>query len=411
MLSFGPVGNRVRGTPVILRLAAVGFVALTSPLVALFALATLAAGAADASATEGNALFDPSEDAVADIPPLLLSLYAAQSNACSGLPWQVVAAIGKVESDHGRFGGSSIDDDGNVRPPIIGIALDGTGGTARIPDTDRGRYDGDIVWDRAVGPFQFIPSSWTIYGQDGNRDGVRDPNNVHDAVPATVAHLCPYGSVDDIEAAIFAYNRSQAYVELVLEWAARYTGPLASIGTVVAGYAYPVPAPYASEPIATRSHHDYAAIDIGLPVGTPVFSMVESTVTSTVANAGIYTSGDEGRCGNTIVLTGIDGATYTYCHLSDVAISTGDHVIAGQAIGLSGGQPGTPGAGNTTAPHLHLGIRAYGQAVCPQPLLLAILRGTPIPPPAAPTTGCSVPGPTTNWSTWLDQALARTNTP
>ena len=73
-------------------------------------------------------------------------------------------------------------------------------------------------------------------------------------------------------------------------------------------------------------------------------------------------------------------------HLSIVTVSAGDDVVAGQAIGLSGGEPGTPGAGNTTGPHLHLGIRAYGQPVCPQPLLLAILRGTPIPPTAAPTS-------------------------
>lgn len=55
-------------------------------------------------------------------------------------------------------------------------------------------------------------------------------------------------------------------------------------------------------------------------------------------------------------------------------------------------------------PHLHLGIRAYGNAVCPQPLLLAILRGNPIPPPAAPTTGCYYPGRSTDWVAWLATA-------
>ena len=173
------------------------------------------------------ALFGPSEDAVADIPPLLPQLYSAQSAACPGLPWQVVAGIGKVESDHGRFGGATLLPDGTISRAIIGIPLDGANGTARIPDTDDGRYDGDTVWDRAVGPFQFIPSSRAIFGQDGNRDSVRDPNNVYDAVPSAVAHLCPLGHVDDIEAAIFTYNRSSTYVELVLEWAARYTGAVA----------------------------------------------------------------------------------------------------------------------------------------------------------------------------------------
>ncbi len=383
-------------------------VVLVSPLIVLFGLVTLVAGSASGTASAGHALFDPSEDAVSDIPPLLLNLYAAQAAACPGLPWQVIAGIGKVESNHGRYGGSSIGTDGTVAPPIIGIPLNGTNGTASIRDTDNGRYDGDTIWDRAVGPFQFIPSSWAIYGQDGNGDGVRNPNNVYDAVPAAVAHLCPNGTVTDIEAAIFAYNRSTAYVQLVLEWAARYSGPLSSVGAVIAGYAYPTPSEYATVASATRSHHNYPAIDLPLPVGTPVFAMVDGTISAAIGNAGVYEPGAAGRCGNTVIVSGIDGASYTYCHLSAIAVASGETVITGQAIGISGGQPGTPGAGNTTGPHLHLGIQAYGQTVCPQPVLLAILQGTPIPPTAAPSSGCVSPGTATNWTTWLDRTLART---
>lgn len=253
---------------------------------------------------------------------------------------------------------------------------------------------------------QFIPSSWRIFGTDGNGDGVRDPHNIIDAVHAAVRHLCPTGTATDIEAALFSYNRSTAYVAAVLEWAALYTGPLAAIGEVTEGYAYPLPSAYASEAIATRSHHDYPAIDIGTPVGTPVFAMVGGTITTTISNAGIYQPGGPGRCGNTVILNGADGATYTYCHLLTVSIVPGQTIVAGQSLALTGGQPGTPGAGNTTGPHLHLGIRAYGNAVCPQPLLLAILRGTPIPPPAAPTSGCYHPSPSTDWAEWLDQVIA-----
>jgi len=130
--------------------------------------------------------------------------------------------------------------------------------------------------------------------------------------------------------------------------------------------------------------------------------VVAGTVTTNIAAAGFYEPGEPGRCGNTVIIAGADGATYTYCHLFAVTVITGQTVIAGQGIGLTGGEPGTPGAGNSTGPHLHLGIRAYGQAVCPQPLLLAILRGTPMPPPAAPTSGCYTPGPSTDWPTWLD---------
>lgn len=386
------------------KLTAVGLLVVASPLIALFGLVTLAAGGASGAANAGHALFDPSAEAAADIPPLLLNLYAGQAMTCPGLPWQVLAGIGKVESDHGRFGGAEIGIDGMVRPPIIGIALDGRAGTAAIRDTDQGRLDGDAVWDRAVGPFQFIPSSWTIFGQDGNGDGLRDPQNVFDAVPAAVAHLCPAGTVTDVEAAILGYNHSLAYVAQVLEWAALYTGPLSSLGPVVAGYAYPVPQAYATEAIATRSHHDYPAIDIGMPVGTPLFASVDGTITTAIGSAGVYLPGGPRRCGNTVILAGIDGAIYTYCHLSTVAVAPGDAVTAGQPIALSGGQPGAPGAGNTTAPHLHYSVRAYGQSVCPQPLLLAITRATPIPPQAAPSHGCSSPGPTTDWSSWLDIA-------
>lgn len=385
------------------KLVAAGSLAVTAPLAALFGIVVIVGGAASGStAAAGQAVFNPSEDAVADIPPGLLALYIDSATACPGLPWQVVAAIAKVESNHGRHGGSSIRADGRVSPPIIGIPLNGTNGTAAIPDTDAGAYDGDAIWDRAVGPMQFIPSTWRIYGADSNDDGLSDPQNFYDAVPATVRLLCRAGAITDLETAIYAYNHSADYVALVLEWAARYSGPLASIGAVTEGYAYPVPAPYATETAATASHHDYPAHDVATAVGTPVFAMVAGTVTTAIGDAGIYQPGGPGRCGNTVIIAGTDGATYTYCHLLAVTVTAGQTVFAGQGIGLTGGEPGTRGAGNTTGPHLHLGIRAYGQDVCPQPLLLAILRGRPIPPPAAPTTGCYHPGPSTDWVAWLD---------
>jgi Peptidase family M23/Transglycosylase SLT domain len=396
------MARRIVGADLVTRLVTAGLVVLTTPLMVLFGIVVIIGGAGtDNAAAAGQAVFNPSDQALADISPGLLTIYIEAASSCVGLPWQVVAAIGKVESNHGRFGGSTVRADGIVSPPIIGIALDGSNGTAIIGDTDKGTYDGDAVWDRAVGPMQFIPSSWAIFGVDGNGDGRRDPHNMYDAVPATVKHLCPSGTVGDIEAAVFAYNRSSYYVALVLDWTARYSGPLASVGEVIEGYTYPLPEPYATESIATRPHSDYAAIDIAADVGTPVFSVVAGTVVSAIGNAGSYRPGDVGRCGNTIVIAGADGVTYTYCHLLAVTVITGQAIIAGQGIGLTGGEAGTPGAGNTTGPHLHLGIRAYGQAVCPQPILLAILRGTPIPPPAAPTTGCYQPGPIINWPTWL----------
>jgi membrane-bound lytic murein transglycosylase B len=80
------------------------------------------------------------------------------------LPWQLVAAIGRVESDHGRVHGSHLTSEGLARPAIYGLPLDGTQGTARIGDTDAGLLDHDTEFDRAVGPMQFIPSTWAVVG-------------------------------------------------------------------------------------------------------------------------------------------------------------------------------------------------------------------------------------------------------
>lgn len=366
-------------------------------LIAFVVVAAGGAGSASAAVTVSN----PSEEALEDIPPILLRLFIAEAQLCPGLPWTVMAGISKVESNHGRFAGSTLGPDGVIRPSIIGIPLDGTNGTARIPDSDDGRWDGDTVWDRAVGPFQFIPGSWRIFGGDGNNDAIADPNNVFDAVPAMRRHLCPDGKIVDIEAAVFSYNRSQAYVDTVLDWVLRYTGPLATSAVPIAGYALVVPVALVTEDSLSRPHHDYAAWDLGIPVGTPLFAMISGTVT-TASSAGIFPD-DPNRCGTTVTITGVDGATYTYCHLSQLAVTPGQVVGAGTPIGLSGGQPGAPGAGNTTGPHLHLGIRFAGATVCPQPLLLAIYRARPINPAVAPAVGCVQGRPATNWGQWLDQ--------
>ncbi|MDY7106808.1 MAG: peptidoglycan DD-metalloendopeptidase family protein [Actinomycetota bacterium] len=379
-------------------LAVASTLTLTGGALGFIGLVTLAGSAA--SASNSPVLADPSEEAVADIPPILLQLFRDEAQRCEGLPWTVMAAISKVESNHGRYGGATIGADGVARPLIIGIALDGHNGTARIADTDNGRWDRDLVWDRAVGPFQFIPASWQIFGSDGNGDGVADPHNVYDAVPAMRRHLCPDGRIVNVNAAILAYNHSQDYVDAVLEWAQTYTGKRFSAIQPIAGYALPVSPELVDDSRLTRPHHDYPAWDLGLSVGTPVYAMTAGTITM-ASTAGIYPN-DPNRCGNTVTLAGIDGATYTYCHLSQLAVHVGRIVGAGTLIGLSGGQPGAPGAGNTTDPHLHLGIRINDTSVCPQPLLLATARRTPISPTAAPTAGCISGRTTTNWTTWLD---------
>lgn len=125
-------------------------------------------------------------------------------------------------------------------------------------------------------------------------------------------------------------------------------------------------------------------------------------IVATATAAGVYPA-DADRCGSTVTVAGVDGALYVYCHLSTLSVRADQPVISGTLLGYSGGQSGAPGAGNTTGPHLHLGIEVAGTAVCPQPILLAIAQGRSISPALAPTVGCVSGGVAVNWAQWLDQ--------
>lgn len=134
------------------------------------------------------------------------------------LPFALLMAIGEVESSSLR--GRKLDAGHNVVPPVLGPQLSG-GGFAAIGDSDGGRVDGDPVWDRAVGPMQFIPGTWRLWGADGNGDGVADPQNVEDAALAAGRYLCAGGRdlsrQEDLEAAILSYNHSRRYLATVLD--------------------------------------------------------------------------------------------------------------------------------------------------------------------------------------------------
>ncbi|MGN6612666.1 MAG: lytic transglycosylase domain-containing protein [Angustibacter sp.] len=166
------------------------------------------------------------------IPARALSAYhlaarlVSDADPACGIDWALVGAIGRVESDHARFGSNALDAAGVARPGIIGIPLDGRRGTARIGDTDRGRWDRDTVYDRAVGPMQFIPGTWRVVGSDANGDGARDPQNIDDAATATAVYLCS-GPGDlrrgtDLYNAIRRYNNSDSYVRTVVAIADAY---------------------------------------------------------------------------------------------------------------------------------------------------------------------------------------------
>ncbi|MET7688361.1 lytic murein transglycosylase [Streptomyces sp. NPDC005483] len=139
------------------------------------------------------------------------------------LRWQLLAAIGQVESGQAR--GGRVTADGTTVAPILGPRLDG-GAFAVVPDTDGGAYDGDPAYDRAVGPMQFIPSTWARWGTDGNGDGRADPGNVFDAALAAGRYLCAGGrDLSDpaaLDRAVLGYNHSEAYLRTVRAWYAYY---------------------------------------------------------------------------------------------------------------------------------------------------------------------------------------------
>jgi membrane-bound lytic murein transglycosylase B len=167
--------------------------------------------------------------AEAGIPATVLDAYKKaeaelrESKPGCNLPWQLLAAIGKVESGQAR--GGRVDADGTTITPILGPQLDGNG-FALIKDTDGGKYDGNSSYDQAVGPMQFIPSTWAWAGRDGNGDGVKDPNNVYDAALAAGHYLCrndwDLSTQAGLNRAILSYNNSQDYLNTVLSWLEYY---------------------------------------------------------------------------------------------------------------------------------------------------------------------------------------------
>ncbi|MHC6231045.1 lytic transglycosylase domain-containing protein [Arthrobacter sp. MMS24-T111] len=165
------------------------------------------------------------------IPAPALRTYVAAaaaangSNPGCGIGWNTVAAVGFVESAHGSYGGGSLDSEGQATGPIVGPSLNGAG-FAAIPDTDGGALDGDARWDHAVGPMQFIPSTWKMAGLDGNGDGVADPFNLDDAALTAATYLCAHGrdltTAQGWTDAIYSYNQSDAYIRQVRAQATAY---------------------------------------------------------------------------------------------------------------------------------------------------------------------------------------------
>ena len=168
---------------------------------------------------------------VAGIPPVPLTAYRRAAHALAvaqpscHLPWWLVAGIGFIESGHAHSGGSGhVGWNGVARPPILGPTLDGSHHFMAIRDTDNGRLDGDRRWDRAVGPMQFLPSTWQRWAPTPQAN----PQNIFAAAHATASYLCAGGTdisqPHPMALAVYSYNHSFDYVRLVLSVGARYAG-------------------------------------------------------------------------------------------------------------------------------------------------------------------------------------------
>jgi murein DD-endopeptidase MepM/ murein hydrolase activator NlpD len=319
----------------------------------------------------------------------LLSLWQ-QAGAEYNVPWQVLAAINKIESNFGR----------NMGPSSAG----------------------------AIGWMQFMPSTWMRWGVDANGDGVADPWNATDAIFSAARYLSAAGAPTDLYRAVFAYNHADWYVNEVLSLADLYQtngatafsldrmqqnldaarqavvdaatqlrglqarenrisllsdrlafeprvataaaaladarraltsaeqssaassfAPAASNllagPTYDSGWAFPVgggPGVVS----ASHTHHDYPAVDIAAPLGSPVYAINNAVVLRAWSQP-------DPKCGIGLTLQTVDGQTWTYCHMAviDPSVVAGARLTSGQQVGLVGA------TGDASGPHLHLQLQ------------------------------------------------------
>jgi len=281
---------------------------------------------------------EPSALALADIPPEALAAYRHAATTVKDVPWWIIAAIGKEESDHGR---------------------------SVLPGVHSGANSAG-----AMGPMQFLASTWARYKRDcGGGGNVYD---IRDAACGTAAYLQAlldeHGG--DMARALFGYNHAAWYVADILRIAASYyvqnlTGGVggggSGGGTAAGGN------PMGCKPSITQGYgytayeHPHHGIDYSCAEGTPLLSVVEGTVVQSTGGCpshGAWLDGGGGGYGNHLVIglqtdvgAGVHKYFVLYAHMEEhPALDVGAQVKAGQVVGLEGS------SGWSSGPHLHFEV-------------------------------------------------------
>lgn len=281
----------------------------------------------------------------AGIPTRALRAYQATDGWCDGLRWELVAAIGQVESGHGTSGGAQLDPEtGEAEPWIFGPPLNGSPGVRDLPI---GKWIGwwglTGPWHQAVGPMQFLAPTFDAWSVDADEDGTANPHDIDDAAASTANYLCggTDGTITDERAAVLRYNNSSDYADKVLAIADSFTDVVLLVGD---GWLCPVAGPvsFIDSWGAPRSGgRTHKGVDMFANRGTPVVAPVSGTTEHRSNTVG----------GPSFHLWGDDGAYYYGTHLDSYGPITG-RVDAGTVVGYVG----DTGNARGTSPHLHFEI-------------------------------------------------------
>jgi membrane-bound lytic murein transglycosylase B len=226
------------------------------PAMALEQPATVQRTTTDALSPQAGAVGALSTLSTNGIPSAALYAYhhaetlLADADPECRLPWNLVAAIGRVESNHGRIQGNSLTAEGLTTPGIVGVALDGTKGSKKVADTDKGEFDDDTKFDRPIGPFQILPAIWSQTAIDSDNDGKADPQDIDDAATTAGVFLCSgagdLSTAAGARSAVQRYNNTASYVDLVMKVSSSYANGLYS----------QTPDGYSTAPILTSQAFD-----------------------------------------------------------------------------------------------------------------------------------------------------------